>query len=151
MSQHIIRSMSADLTGQTNGFFSEAEDTFPRFTGIITSGEHIDDPGNPVLAWPMPWDHLRFMDLDDFEAVYAYLNNVPVRSGANDKLTQDAARYCTMDSDCNATAGETCATATHECIGATCTGPGDCGACQTCTAGHCAAPVTGAACLTSGL
>ena len=100
----------------------------------------------------MPWDHYRGMTLEDLSAIYTYIKHIPGPMGAaNDKLTQDPAVYCAMDADCNTAGGETCATASHECIGKTCADATDCGACQTCTSLKCAAPAAGAACLTSGI
>jgi cytochrome c553 len=145
----LVRSMSADLTGATNGSIATALIGYPQFVGILTQGIHVEDPMPGPVAYPMPWPHLKYLTADDMASIFTFLTNIPHPSGTNDKATQSAARYCAKDSDCRT--GETCATATGECIGAPCMTAGDCDACQTCTTGACAAPAANAACLTSGL
>ncbi len=150
------RTMSADLTGQTNGFLNEPDDSFGRFLGILTSGTHADEStdGEPAraLGWPMPWATFRNMELGDLEALYAYLKTIPPRTAAADKKTMRYARYCAATTDC--AAGETCNTATSECVGGACTAPNvadDCGACQVCTAAKCAPPASGSTCVSGGI
>jgi hypothetical protein len=145
----IVRSMSADLVGKTQGSIATGLIGFPQFVGLLTSGEHVEDPMPTPVAYPMPWPHLKNLTLDDMESIYTFLTNVPQPTGANDKTTQPPARYCAMASDC--LTGETCNVATNECVGGACAGAGDCGACQTCTAGKCAAPAAASACLTGGI
>jgi hypothetical protein len=150
------RTMSEDLTGKTNGFLNEPEDSFGRFLAILSTGTHADEStdGEPAraLGWPMPWAIYKNMELGDLEALYTYLKTIPPRVGAADKSTQRYARYCATAADC--AAGETCNTATSECIGAPCTVPNvsaDCAACQVCTAAKCAPPATGSTCVAQGI
>ena len=104
----------------------------------------------------MPANHYKNMTVGDLEAVYTYVKtlaqNANITGASNDKITQDAARYCTtatQATDC--ASGETCNAATSECVGATCNKDSDCDACQTCASGHCAAPAASSTCLTGGL
>jgi hypothetical protein len=102
----------------------------------------------------MPWYIFRQMNLDDLEAIYTYMRWLAVNSpttGAGDKATQSAARYCTANSGCVTAAGETCNMATNECIGRTCAVDSDCDACQTCTTTKCAAPAASSACVANGI
>ncbi len=147
-----VRTMSGNLIGQNNGFFNGPNISFQVFLATITQGIHADDAvpdgGKPEpLAFPMPWSEFRNMGVDDLEAVYTYMRwlavNAPIK-GAADIVTQSAARYCASSAGCNA--GETCNTATNECIGGPCTVDSDCGACQTCTTGACAAPAANSMC-----
>jgi hypothetical protein len=140
----VVRSMSANLIGQNNGFFRPGI-TFATFLATITQGVHADAPVSeagtqPPLAWPMPWTEFRHMGLDDLEAIYTYYTwlalNAPT-TGAADVIRQPAARYCSTAANCNA--GESCA-ASNECVGGPCTLDSDCGACQTCTGSVCTAP-----------
>ncbi len=160
-----VRSMSADLTGATNGFLQEPEDSFGRFLAIIQSGTHsdesVDGSASRALGWPMPWQDFRNMTLDDLEALYAYLKALPQFSGAADKDTADYARYCRTAADCMT--GETCSS--NECVGAACAPDNDdggadpsasvsddvCNACQSCVASQCAAPGPNDPCLTMGM
>jgi hypothetical protein len=145
----VTRSMSANLVGSAHGFFRSPDVDFGVFVATITRGIHADEPvpdgGTPrPLAYPMPARAFRNMVGDDLLAVYTYLKYVADNAniiGANDKITQDAARYCPTPG--NATgcgAGETC-DASHECVGRPCTTDKDCDACQTCDGTNkCAAP-----------
>jgi hypothetical protein len=151
---HVERSMSADLIGANNGFFTNGANDFFTFEAILSYGLHIDDPNPMPLAWPMPWQHFRNMTLDDLQAVFTYVKaagQVHARTAANDKLTQDPAYYCAANADCDGANGETCDTTKHECIGRNCTADHECPACDTCTANHCAAPAAGSTCLTAGI
>lgn len=143
------RSMATNLSGTARGFTGSSN--FSSFLAIIQTGTHADDPMPAPLAFPMPWQRYRNLTLDDLSAIYTYISMIPKRSGANDKATQEAAVYCAANSDCNTAAGETCNTATKECIGKSCVGDGDCAACQTCTATKCAAPAANSTCLTQGI
>ena len=112
----------------------------------------------------MPWLIFRWMSDDDIEALYAYIRavpaisnvvpddnkagltlNVPSISGSYDVERQNYARFCASNTDCNT--GESCASATSECVGKACSVDSDCDACQTCTASACAAPLPDSACL----
>jgi mono/diheme cytochrome c family protein len=159
ISTGVVRSMSTDLVGATNGFFGESATDLATFEGIIQTGSHIDDAMASPLAAPMPWQHLRDLTVQDFEAIYAYLHQVQQQQPSpltGDKATQDASYYCVDNTTCDTGNGETCdlvgASVTfHECIGRACPGGnGDCRACQTCTTGTCGGPVI-AACKSSGL
>ena len=143
------RTMTSDLLGATHGFFHEPGTTLDVFIDLIVTGTHVDEVPPTPLGFPMPWPAYRNMVHDDLEAIYTYLTKVPARTGANDKATQPVARYCASSGDCRT--GETCATATNECVGGSCSSDADCGACQTCTTGACAAPASDSPCLTSGL
>ncbi len=57
----ITRSMTADLTGATNGFLAEESTTFALFQSIIMEGKHVDDTPPMPLAFPMPWQTFRNM------------------------------------------------------------------------------------------
>jgi hypothetical protein len=145
----IVRSMSADLTGATQGSIATGKIAFAQFVGILTQGLHVEDAVPAPVAYPMPWPHLKFLTAGDMASVFTFLTNLPHPTGTSDKATQPAARYCAKSTDCNA--GETCSAATSECVGGACTTAADCGACQTCTTGACAAPAAASACLTTGL
>src|SRR5207248_6583279 len=109
--------------------------SFGLFEGIIIDMAHIDMNPPMPLGWPMPADHFRNMTVDDLVAVYTYMSILAQsepRTGANDKQTQDYARYCTMDSDCDTANGESCDVANAQCIGKSCSSGSDCDACQTC-------------------
>jgi hypothetical protein len=148
----VVRVTTANLIGQTNGFFNESGMSFATFLTTITQGIHADDPPNdagvyPPLSWPMPWTEFRHMGLDDLEALYTYLSWIAANGhvSQNDVVHQGAARYCTSASNCYA--GESCNAATNECYGGPCNTDTDCGTCQTCssddggaTPGTCVAP-----------
>jgi len=154
----VVRSMSANLIGATNGFFGEPTTDFAVFAGILQTGLHVDEASPTPVAAPMPWFHLRNLTLDDVAALYTYLSFVwqdqPTALTA-DKATQPASYYCAATGDCQS--GETCdtnnASATyHECIGRTCNVDADCPACQTCSGngGTCGASLD-ASCVSNGI
>jgi hypothetical protein len=134
---HTVRSMSANLSGKSLGYFNSGTISFDQWDLEITQGVHADvPPPRPPLAWPMPAATFRNMTIDDLEAVYFYVRYVSVNGQATitaDKPTQDAARYCTAPADCITAIGETCNTATKECVGGPCANDSECGACQTCS------------------
>ncbi len=142
-----VRVMSANLTGLQRGLRM----TQAQFVATLTTFKHADEAAMRPLGSPMP-DYKNLVD-DDMVALYTYLNAVPRRIGTADKATQEYARYCTVNTNCNQAAGETCNLTTNECVGKTCAVDSDCDACQTCTAGvlTCAAPIAASACLTGGL
>jgi hypothetical protein len=140
------RSMSKNLIGEAtdtvSGFFNEGASTYLRFDEIITTGTHIDDPGQPPLAWPMPWDHFRNMETDDLVSLYTYLDTLakqqPNTAANHNKQTQGAAIYCDATHACPGGLGYSCHTDTtygNECAGNVCTSDADCGACQMCDTG----------------
>ncbi len=147
-----VRTMSADLTGMTNGSIG-ANITSTLFPYVLSQFKHLEDPGTPPLGFPMS-PNVGKLVYSDLNALYTYLSMVPRRTGAGDKATQDYARYCMTATDCNMAAGETCNATTKECVGRTCAVDSDCNTCQTCSGGAtpvCVAPMTGAACLTGGI
>jgi hypothetical protein len=132
------RTMSENLTPHNLTGFNQP---FATFLQIMTTGTHAEMGANATpLGFPMPWMHYRNMSLRDLQGVYTYIRNVT----AVNKKTQTYARYCEADGDCKT--GETCATASKECVGSTCAANTDCDACQTCTSTKCAAPTDMAAC-----
>ncbi len=153
----VTRSMSANLIGKTHGYFNNPAVTFEVFLETITLGIHAEDAaadaGSPApLAYPMPWFRLKNMTPGDLLAVYTYLKWMATndaRTGANDKITQAAARYCTATSMCNP--GESCNTMTNECVGRVCAVNTDCDACQTCPSGTCVAPAATSMCPLAGI
>lgn len=138
--QHYTRSMTADLLGATHGAVPQL--TYDQFKTIIDTGKVTKGSVTRNLAWPMSDAAAALKNLadDDLKGIFTYLKTQTPIAGAGDKLTQEPARFCGADPDCNS--GETCNVATNECVGATCSADPDCGACQTCSAGHCAAPTT---------
>src|SRR5439155_23860679 len=153
----------AVTTGATHGFLDEAGTTFAVFQSIITEGKHVDDTPRTPLAFPMPWQTYRNMLPEDLASVYTYISHVPKRTGANDKVTQHAARFCTPgDAGISCLPGETCTNG--ECIGGGCASVEECGACQPCAstgadsgpglacgAAPAPSPDGGASCATNGL
>jgi hypothetical protein len=153
---HQTRSMSQNLLG-AGGFFTPGNADLSTFLQTITQGVHADEEtdGGPKtpLGFPMPAAHYKDMTVADLTAIYTYMSVVAANDARPAKATQDPARYCAKDADCNVAGGETCHTATGECVGAACpNGDIDCGACQTCDGtAHCIAPDPASACLTGGL
>lgn len=139
----IKRSMNSNLTGENNGY----QGTFVQFVDGMTSNTKATQASRPGIAFPHP-PGIGNASLDDLGAIYTYITRVPRRTGANDKATQGPAKFCTANADCTG-AGETCNTATKECIGAACNTTPECPACQTCEGNACAAPTT--SCPTSGI
>jgi hypothetical protein len=151
---HQTRTMSANLTGEVNGVFNEEGFTFASFDTIIQTGQD-EETGTP-LGFPMPWDVLRNMTIEDLSALYTYVHVVATEEGrtdANDQVHQSPARFCMADTDCDMGAGETCnmdATTGNECVGKNCSVDSDCDVCQTCE-GTCTAPASDSACLAAAL
>lgn len=146
---HQVRTMSANLKGETHGFFNEPNDSFTRFSDLIHSGTHVDESPARPLGFPMnevAGSLAKLID-SDLQAVYDYLKLVPNVTGAADAERQPWAAFCSQDSDCGG--GQTCSTGTHECVGRSCTADTDCAACQTCGNGTCQAPAAGSACVAS--
>jgi hypothetical protein len=144
-----VRAMSANLKGKVNGFLSEPDDSYQRFRDIIVSGTHADETPPRPLGFPMVLVAANLKNLldEDLRAVYTFVKRSPATTGASDRPRQSYARWCTGNGDC--LTGETCAAATAECVGSACSNDSDCGACQTCGAGHCQAPSADSACLAS--
>jgi hypothetical protein len=157
----IVRSMSANLIGQTHGYFNDSQMSFQVFLTTMTRGVHgtkMDaDGGAPPLAFPMPYGPLRNLTTSDLLAVYTYFRWTAEKkliNGNADKRTQSAARYCgpgVQGNTFTCLAGETCDATTHECVGRACTATFQCDACQTCTANVCVAPAANSTCLVGGL
>jgi hypothetical protein len=154
---HTVRSMSANLSGASLGYFNGGTISFDQWDTEITHGVHADDPPPQApLAWPMPWQTFRNMTIDDLEAVYFYVRYIAQNGGPTitaDKATQSAARYCTADTDCISALSEKCNMTNKECQGKSCTGDSECDACQTCNGivgdggtGTCTAPANPSLC-----
>jgi len=165
---HTVRAASANLQGMTNGFFNQPNVTFQTFLTLITEGIHAEDvkpdSGPPShLAFPMPFDVFRNMQLSDLESVYVYMKQVAITYGSTsltnaagdggaslDKVVPVPALYCAPAGDagpavacpppmmCSSTTGP------GECL-APCATNADCAVCQTCGATAMCAPMTGAA------
>jgi len=133
-----VRTMSANLTGASHGFkldYSVFVDTW--LSGLsFTKAPAAPHP----LGFPMPFDIFRNMVNGDKLAVYTYISTIQknaaaVGIAAGDLAHQAPSRYCTVATqaaDCTGT-GETCDATTSTCVGGSCTGDADCGACQTCS------------------
>jgi hypothetical protein len=149
--QHYTRTMTANLLGATYGAISKL--SYDQFKAIMATGMVTHGSVTRNLGFPMSNTAAGLKNAveDDLKGIFTYLKTQAPISGAADKHTQDPAHYCTADAACNTAAGETCNTATSECIGASCTGDADCGACQTCTSNHCAAPAPNSACMLGGI
>lgn len=145
--QRTVRATSANLKGATNGFFNEPDDTFARFGAIMSTGTLVDETPARPLAFPMNLvaPNLAKLLPGDLRAVYTYVKNAPSTVSASDVLHQPPARWCAADADCSS--GETCATATNECVGGACSADLDCGTCQTCGGGACQAPAVDSVCV----
>ena len=152
------RAMSANLLGRTGGFFAGA--TFAQFLATITQGVHGDDPPPQApLAFPMPWQTFRNMELADLTAVYTYMTWTRSNTDLPNKAIRDTALYCdSTDPDAGVTCPSTmtCDTTNKECVGLSCQTNDDCPVCQTCTAAgntKCALPSADlvAACVASGI
>jgi mono/diheme cytochrome c family protein len=145
------RTMSANLIGDANGYFSTPTgSTFQGYLRTIYEGKDFETAGNPGLGWPMAWDKYRKMVSEDQAAIYTYLSNVTKVTGAGDKNTQRPAKHCASNAQCTG-GGETCNTTTNECVGKACIVDGDCGACQVCNVDVCEAPATSSLCPATGL
>jgi hypothetical protein len=142
-----VRATSENLTGAMHGHFSEPDDSYEHFRDLIKSQGQGAPAGSRILGFPMNFVAANLANLleGDLRALYDYLKQVPKVTGEDDQPRQGKARYCAADTDCRT--GETCAEATHECVGSACTADSDCGTCQTCSAGACAAPAADSACV----
>lgn len=147
------RSMSANLIGSAAGTVGFAAKPFQIFLRTILEGVHADDPMPKPLSWPMPWTAFRNMTVHDLEAVYTYIHVLQQSRQVAGKVTQDPVAYCAQNGDC--ATGQTCNTATSECVGQSCTINTDCPACQTCGANQqlttCAAPQASSSCVLHGI
>jgi len=143
------RSMSQNLIGGTRGHFLVGyAETYEFFTSLAWP-----DNAQPI-AFPMIAYLIQNYQADDILALWTFMNAMAVHDpqrDINDKAPQRVARYCDVDGDCNATAGENCNTATHECVGKGCSVDADCDVCQTCGGGTCDAPAADSSCLALGL
>jgi hypothetical protein len=141
-------SMGANLLGTTKGAISADYADF--HLAFVEGKEAIGTTTTTRnVSWPMPFTSFKNMVEEDVKSIHTYLANQARIAGAADKATQGPARYCTSNGNC--LGGETCNVATNECVDGACTSDADCGACQTCTASKCKAPVAGSACLASGI
>ena len=160
------RAASANLIGNTNGFFNKSTVDFATFETLITEGIHSEDPApQRRVAFPMPWSFLKNLTLGDLQSVYTYLNQVATQYGkvtqvgASDKVIPDPAIYCDPTNACPAGWSCSSSNAPGECLHQTCataTVLTDCAICQTCSAatGGSCQTMTGAAlagCVQAGL
>ncbi len=160
---HTVRSMSANLIGKTNGFFTMPNVTFETFLTDITQGTHAEDPHPTPLAYPMPWTVFKNLTLDDLESVYTYLSTVAkttaamTDAGLVDKATQSASLYCDGHNACPIGSCTITDGGPGECVGQPCNAANngsDCPACQVCSGGTCGLPAdagTLGACVANGL
>jgi hypothetical protein len=171
-----VRAASSNLEGSMHGFFNLPQVQFDTFLTLITQGIHAEDvtpdSGPPKrLAFPMPFDVFRNMELVDLQSIYVFLKSVgdnfgkPVLTDSTDggpmldKVIPDPALYCAPAGDAgpavNCPSGMTCTstTAPGECV-APCQTTADCATCQTCPmGGGTCAPLSGmalAGCLNGG-
>jgi hypothetical protein len=154
----VTRVMTANLLGQTRGFFNRPNISFQMFLTAITEGVHAeelqaDGGGARPLAFPMPWLDFRNLTRSDLEAIYTYMSYIAKTqptTGAGDKVVQAYAVYCDATVACRGP-NETCNVATNECVGKVCATNADCYTCQTCDGtNHCIAPAPTSTCLTLG-
>ncbi len=130
-----VRTMSADLIGADNGF----DGTLADFMTTMVSGVSLRNDPHP-MGFPMPFQTLRNMTVDDKAAVYMYVHTLQGGGAlSGESQTQSPARFCdTANGDADCDAGETCTAIqvngadTAECTGKTCATDADCGACQAC-------------------
>jgi mono/diheme cytochrome c family protein len=150
------RSMSQNLIGKS-GWFKQSGHTFLTFLATIDEMRHSDDNPPLSLGWPMPANHFRNLPEQALEDIYTYMKILAddyVSTTQVDKQTQDPARYCTTDSDCQP--GQTCfvdssMTVGNQCLTKSCTTDADCNACQHCVTSTCQAPSASDTCLTQGI
>ena len=145
------RSMGANLVGAQHGAIAKRYQAYEDFHKAFTQGDVVVDGVARKLAFPMgpaTQNYAKMTD-SDVRAIYVYLKNQTPMQGAADKATQQPARWCASQADCGAS--ETCNTATSECVGGACTADVQCGACQICTQGKCAAPEASSTCLQAGI
>nr|CAL58680.1 cytochrome P450 dependent monooxygenase [Sorangium cellulosum] len=140
----VRRTMGANLIGEENGYKAP----FETFFSVMTEGKQVDQPGAPVVGYPMRWNAFRNMTRDDLEAIYAYITKAPRQTGASDKRTQEHVPACQADADC---ASGSCNVEAHECVGTACAVDSDCPACQVCTSEKCASPPAESSCVTRGI
>jgi mono/diheme cytochrome c family protein len=147
---HQNRTMSANLTGKTHGFFHEPGADYGLFAAIIHTQSHVDDNPPRPIGFPMPAAELGHLVDQDLQSVFTYVSHVTPNT-TTDLQRQDYARWCASDADCDP--GETChldpdPAIGNECIGKACTVDADCDACQTCgSCDTCDAPTRDSACL----
>jgi len=151
------RSMSQNLIGKANGYFGSH--TYLQFASEIDAMAHTDNNPPLSMGWPMPADLFRNLREQDLIDIYTYMRILAEdydHTAQADKATQDPARFCKSNSDCQS--GQTCSvdsssskTVNNQCLTKTCATDADCDACQTCTNKSCAAPSASSSCLTSGI
>lgn len=146
----LARVMSSNLVGANYG---AARKGYEPFRKAITQAEVTMGTTTRPMAPPMAGlakNYLSKMLESDIQSLHTYLANHTAATGAADKETQPPARYCTSNANCTG-AGETCNTATNECVGGSCSKNSDCGACQTCSQSVCVAPDASSTCTTRGI
>jgi hypothetical protein len=152
------RSMSQNLIGKS-GWFNQPGHTFLTFLATIDEMRHSEDNPPLSLGWPMPANHLRNLPEQALQDIYTYMHILAedyAHTTQVDKATQDPARYCTSNSDCQS--NQTCwidsssaKTVGNQCLTTTCMTDADCDACQHCTGSTCVAPSASDMCLTQGI
>ena len=145
---HTVEAASANLIGQTHGFFNNPAVSFSTFLTLITQGIHAEDTPSAPLAYPMPWQQFSNMQIADLQAIYVYMTTVAstygqTLQGAADKVIPNPSLYCdTTDSTLPACpSGSHCSITTGpgQCLAtAACAGVDDCAACQQCASTACA-------------
>ncbi|MBI2375365.1 MAG: collagen-like protein [Deltaproteobacteria bacterium] len=142
------RAAAKNLVGAVHGELG----SFSNFLAVATSGMLMHEGGRHV-AWPMP-DVMGNLTIEDLEAIYFYLANLPAPAGASDKVIAGPVYRCDTTADCPN--GSTCFNyngpygPTGECQ-ATCANDADCGVCQECSAGRCAQVADLPTCVAAGL
>jgi hypothetical protein len=132
--------------------------SFQTFLATITEGIHADDPPPQApLAWPMPWQTFRKMDLGDLQAIYTYMNLAATSFGKTAQTTHDmsipmAAMYCDAMNQCPMGFACSAASGAGECLLQACTADTDCAVCQTCdpASKKCTVPAATSMCLLAG-
>jgi hypothetical protein len=140
-----VRATSANLMGESHGFFREPDDSYTRFRDVIRTGTLVDESPPRPLAFPMNLvaPNLARLLESDLRAVYDWAKAVPATSGASDIPHQPPSRWCQATADCGS--GESCTAG--ECSGGSCASDLDCGTCQSCEAGTCRAPALDSLCV----
>lgn len=147
------RSMSANLLGASH---SRLPDSYESFRDIMATGKVAGPEPRRAISFPMATSAVAYAKMldGDLQAIYFYLKTQTRLTGAADKQIQAPTHYCAADTDC-ASYGGTCSlggsTGINQCVGSACTQDTDCGACQTCTSGTCAAPSSSSTCPASGI
>ena len=103
-----VRTMSTNLSGPDAGAVDDQ-------CAVCADADHVKHADEASMR-PLGrrCRTTRALVDDDMLALYTYIKAIPRRVGTNDKATQENARYCTMDNNCNMAGGETCSMTTKE-------------------------------------